>query len=326
MGLNHPLGLEKTHKLESRTKESEVRTYLYGQNTQVLEETLNGKRYALYGWGPDGLVSRTDANGQSLFYLKDAQGKIMALVDTQDNVVKDNQYSAFGEDLSGKDAVNPFRFVGGLGGRKDDDTGLVYFWNRWYDPSVGRWVSEDPIRQAGGLNLYGYVANNPLLGTDLNGLDPIAAVFSAEFATAAAYESSIQEGDSTTTADINAFIAGATAATITTLDPTDTSLVAASAFGSFLGEGISELENGQDNTTALSSALIGGAIVGAEGSAYGPQAEAAVAQAGLGTGGTLLTAGAGVAIIDAPITLVQAADDNSNNQNDQGCPYASNNN
>jgi RHS repeat-associated protein len=107
---------------------------------------------------------------QSLFYLKDAQGKIMALVDTQDNVVKDNQYSAFGEDLSGKDAVNPFRFIGGLGGRKDDDTGLVYFWSRWYDPSVGRWVTEDPIRQAGGLNVYAYLGNHPLLGTDLTGL------------------------------------------------------------------------------------------------------------------------------------------------------------
>jgi RHS repeat-associated protein len=85
-------------------------------------------------------------------------------------VVQSYEYSAYGESLSGKDAVNAFRFVGGAGGYTDDATGLVQFWNRWYDPSVGKWVSEDPIRQAGGVNLYGYVGNSPLAGVDVNGL------------------------------------------------------------------------------------------------------------------------------------------------------------
>jgi RHS repeat-associated protein len=79
--------------------------------------------------------------------------------------------SAFGECLSGKDAVNPFRFVGGFGGQTDDATGLVYFWNRWYDPQVGRWVSEDPIRHlSDNMNLYGYVQNNPATFLDFLGL------------------------------------------------------------------------------------------------------------------------------------------------------------
>ena len=134
------------NKLVARTKGPEVRTYLYGKGTQVMEEQINGKRYALYGWGPDGLLSRTDANGGSLFYLKDAQGRVMALVDARGAMIHEDRYTAYGEDLDGADAVNPFRFEGGLGGRKDDATGLVVFWNRWYDPAVGRWVSEDPIR------------------------------------------------------------------------------------------------------------------------------------------------------------------------------------
>jgi RHS repeat-associated protein len=66
--------------------------------------------------------------------------------------------------------VTPFRFVGGLGGRTDDDTGLVYFWNRWYDPQVGRWINEDPIRTQGGTNLYGYVDNKPVRLHDSTGL------------------------------------------------------------------------------------------------------------------------------------------------------------
>jgi RHS repeat-associated protein len=98
-------------------------------------------------------------------------GSVMAIMDEKANIVQSYEYSAFGESLSGKDAVNAFRFVGGFGGQTDDATGLVYFWNRWYDPSVGRWVSEDPIRQAGGMNLYGYVKNNPVLLKDPTGLD-----------------------------------------------------------------------------------------------------------------------------------------------------------
>ena len=51
------------------------------------------------------------------------------------------------------------------------ETGLVYFVNRWYSPSEGRWISEDPIRQGGGdANLYRYVANRPTTLVDRNGL------------------------------------------------------------------------------------------------------------------------------------------------------------
>lgn len=46
----------------------------------------------------------------------------------------------------------------------------MQFWNRWYDPQVGKWVSEDPIRQGGGVNLYGYAGNNPGRWEDPSGL------------------------------------------------------------------------------------------------------------------------------------------------------------
>ena len=52
----------------------------------------------------------------------------------------------------------------------DEDTGLYYYRNRWYDPEIGRFISEDPIGFAGGdINLYGYVGNNPLSFTDPSG-------------------------------------------------------------------------------------------------------------------------------------------------------------
>lgn len=49
----------------------------------------------------------------------------------------------------------------------DKKTGLQNNLNRWYDPTVGRWLSEDPIGfYAGDANLYRYVGNGPVNGTD----------------------------------------------------------------------------------------------------------------------------------------------------------------
>jgi RHS repeat-associated protein len=54
----------------------------------------------------------------------------------------------------------------------DPDTGLQNNLNRWYDPAVGRWLSEDPIAyDAGEENLYRYTGNNPLTRVDPLGTD-----------------------------------------------------------------------------------------------------------------------------------------------------------
>ncbi|MDA3812609.1 MAG: RHS repeat-associated core domain-containing protein [Spirochaetaceae bacterium] len=54
-------------------------------------------------------------------------------------------------------------------GRKIDwDNGLYYFNARWYDPQLGRFITEDPIKD--GLNWFAYANNNPLRYTDPTGL------------------------------------------------------------------------------------------------------------------------------------------------------------
>lgn len=52
----------------------------------------------------------------------------------------------------------------------DQETSLHYNWNRYYDPTTGRYVTPDPIGLEGGVNLFVYVQNNPTIYIDLFGL------------------------------------------------------------------------------------------------------------------------------------------------------------
>jgi RHS repeat-associated protein len=72
----------------------------------------------------------------------------------------------------------PFGFAGGL---YDQDTRLVRFGARDYDPEIGRWTAKDPVRFSGGdSNLYGYVLQDPVNRSDPNGLDVFGIGLSGE--------------------------------------------------------------------------------------------------------------------------------------------------
>ena len=63
--------------------------------------------------------------------------------------------------------ANPFRHSTKY---TDNESGLVYYGHRYYSPSLGRFINRDPIGEAGGLNLYGFVGNSPVNGFDVLGL------------------------------------------------------------------------------------------------------------------------------------------------------------
>ena len=63
-----------------------------------------------------------------------------------------------------------YSWWGSLIHNKRDLTGQLYMRNRYYDPQAGRFTQEDPIGLAGGINLYGFAAGDPVSYDDPYGL------------------------------------------------------------------------------------------------------------------------------------------------------------
>jgi RHS repeat-associated protein len=66
------------------------------------------------------------------------------------------------------------------GMERDEESGLSYHKARYYAPWLGRWVSCDQLRAENGMNVYHFVASNPINWVDLNGLQASPAMFTEE--------------------------------------------------------------------------------------------------------------------------------------------------
>ena len=107
------------------------------------------------------------------WYILDAQGTVRLTIDSSGNVAGSYESDEFGQETAVSGVVEkPHTFTGGLGVRNEwgSNSQLIYARQRWYDPSLGRWLSADPIGFSGGLNLYNNVSNNPLNRVDPSGL------------------------------------------------------------------------------------------------------------------------------------------------------------
>jgi RHS repeat-associated protein len=209
------------NKLVEVRKPGMVAKYIYDPLGRRVQKTVNGvakeMRYdgqdlimevdendvitASYTFGPgmDNPLLMT-RNGNSYYYVKDGLGSVIALTDNAGSVVHEYRYSVFGEivEESGDSVENPFTYTAR---EYDKETGNYYYRARYYDPAIGRFISEDPIGFAhiievrkfglfshnaiqkldpaqlvlltkfyGNTNLYMYVGNSSLVFVDPLGL------------------------------------------------------------------------------------------------------------------------------------------------------------
>lgn len=89
------------------------------------------------------------------------------LTDATKQVVWQGNAKPFGETEAVVNEVdNPLRFPGQY---FDVETGLHYNYRRDYNPGLGRYVQSDPVGLTGGVSIYGYAYQNPVMYYDPNG-------------------------------------------------------------------------------------------------------------------------------------------------------------
>ena len=162
------VGGEKTEyvlngsQILSMKKGKERLDFLYDENSSLMGLEYNGTRY---------------------YYIRNAQQDIIGIIDRTGKQVVSYQYDAWGKVLptTGElkwtvGVANPFRYRGYY---YDQESGLYYLQNRYYDPVVGRFICPDltesldvEYENMAQYNMYTYCWNNPVNMSDENGTWP----------------------------------------------------------------------------------------------------------------------------------------------------------
>jgi RHS repeat-associated protein len=146
--------------------------YLYDGTklgTNIIEEVDNSGN-VLARYTQDLSIDRPFAelrSGTSSYYEQDGLGSVTSLSSSTGSLPNTYTYDSFGKlTASTGTLTNPFQYAGR---ELDSETGLYYDRGRYYNPSIGRFHSGDPIGFGGGINFYAYVGNDPTNYTDPDG-------------------------------------------------------------------------------------------------------------------------------------------------------------
>ena len=115
------------------------------------------------GGGIGGLLSLNDGT-DDYRYLYDGKGNVVAVINSSQTIVASYRYDEFGNQIKITGTLDqPYQFSTK---RFDGATGLSYYGYRFYNAEIGKWMTRDPLGEAGGINLYGFVGNNGVNGFD----------------------------------------------------------------------------------------------------------------------------------------------------------------
>jgi insecticidal toxin complex protein TccC len=193
--------LEKVTLISRENARSDAEHYRYSQGVRVFKrhETFaaNAEHFHQVRYLP-GLEIRTRDNGEELhvislgnarclhwtknkpdeidvdqlrYSLEDHLGSCVMELDQQGDLTSQEGYYPFGETawMAARHEVEVrYRFIR-YSGKEMDVSGLYYYGARYYAPWLQRWISADPAGDVDGLNLYGFVGNNPLRYFDAQG-------------------------------------------------------------------------------------------------------------------------------------------------------------
>ena len=143
--------------------------YLYDGNNYIEEVDNAGNVLARYTQGSH--IDEPYAefrSGTTSYYEDDGGDSVTSLTSSAGTLANSYAYDSFGKlTASTGTLVNPFSYTTR---EFDQETSIYYYRARYYDASLGRFISEDPIGFGGGTHFYRYAVNNPVLFDDPLGL------------------------------------------------------------------------------------------------------------------------------------------------------------
>lgn len=145
--------------------------YLYDRNNALADVDQNGNVLARYTATQNIDESLAELrSGTTSYYEADALGSVTSLTNPAAAVANTYTYDSFGNLTASSGSVtNRFRYTGR---EFDTESGLYFYRARYYDATIGRFISEDPLGVKADKNFYRYVRNNPVMFRDSFGLCP----------------------------------------------------------------------------------------------------------------------------------------------------------
>ena len=154
-------------------KEGSTTKYLRSGFLPIQERNGSAITMREYTWGLNlgggiGGLLNLRQGGADYSYLYDGKGNVSALIDITQAVVASYAYDPFGQLMKKSGTLDqPYSFSTK---EAQSGTGQYYYGYRFYDSCSGKWTTRDPLGEAGGMNLYGAVQNDPVNWVDPNGL------------------------------------------------------------------------------------------------------------------------------------------------------------
>jgi len=151
----------------------------YTYNGSTLSYMTDGTNELFFSYDSTGPMA-VKYNGTDYYYVLNAQGDVIALVNSSGSEVVSYTYGPWGELLSTGGSMastlgqhNPLRYRGYV---YDDETGLYYLQSRYYNPEMGRFINTDTTdiltatpNELTDKNLFAYCDNNPVVRVDYGG-------------------------------------------------------------------------------------------------------------------------------------------------------------
>ena len=159
-----------------KTVDDKTIHHVWDGSQQIIADVVDNEFYEAncYLRGTNLVATYNYQNGVKsgyTYYTQNAHGDVVNLTDSTGAITKSYKYDAFGVEQNVDDADdNAFRYCGEY---YDSESGTIYLRARYYDPTIGRFISRDSVTGENtdplSLNLYTYCHNNPIIGIDPSG-------------------------------------------------------------------------------------------------------------------------------------------------------------